>query len=234
MATSPVLASRRRFLRRASTGAAAGLVFGIVPWEDVLARAHTFGIVPGTRVDAQGRALGVSTGGMDPFVGEIIMSGFNFAPRNYAFCNGQILPIQQNTALFSLLGTSFGGDGKVTFGLPDLQGRMPRGLGQGPGLSDVNRGQASGEEAVTMLSSQLPNHAHGGPTVGTGRRTRTLGATSLPSAVTEQLAYGSPPAAGYPASTSLAGGNQSIYNMPPYLGINFCIALQGVFPTPRP
>src|SRR3978361_216820 len=95
-----------------------------------------------------------------PFVAEIKLFGGNFAPRGYALCNGQLLPISQNTALFSLLGTTYGGNGQSTFGLPDLQGSVPVGVGQGPGLSDRGLGEQSGVDAVTLLASELPAHNH--------------------------------------------------------------------------
>ena len=96
----------------------------------------------------------------EPFIGQIIMSGFNFAPRGYATCDGQLLSIAQNTALFSLLGTQFGGDGRVTFGLPDLRGRVPVHQGQGPGLTNRVMGEESGQETHTLISTEMPMHNH--------------------------------------------------------------------------
>src|SRR5947207_4252310 len=112
--------------------------------------------------------------GLDPFIGEIAMFGFNFAPRGWAFCNGQILPISQNTALFSLLGTTYGGNGQTTFALPNLQGSAPIHPGQGPGLSLYDLGQSGGSDTVTLLQSEMPAHPH------TFRGNNTLGDIPVP------------------------------------------------------
>jgi microcystin-dependent protein len=165
----------------------------------------------------------------DPFVAEIRMFGFNFAPTGWAFCDGQILPLSQNTALFSLLGTVYGGDGKSTFALPDLQGSVPIQPGQGQGLSLYDLGQQGGTEFVTLLQSEIPLHTHTlsateelvnestplGNIYGTGE-TRYLAPGSL-----QQMA---------PQALAPAGGSLPHNNMMPYLVVNFCIALQGVFP----
>jgi microcystin-dependent protein len=103
--------------------------------------------------------------GDQPFIGEIAMFAGNFAPVGWAFCNGQIVPLAQNTALFALLGTTYGGNGQTTFGLPDLRGRVPIGIGQGPGLSDQSLGQVFGSEAITLSANNLPGHTHGVPTI---------------------------------------------------------------------
>ncbi|HEX8191156.1 MAG TPA: tail fiber protein [Pyrinomonadaceae bacterium] len=166
----------------------------------------------------------------DPFVAEIRMFGFNFAPTGWAQCNGQILPISQNTALFSLLGTTYGGDGKSTFALPNLQGSAPMHPGQGFGLSLYDLGQTGGSEFVTLLQSEMPFHSHG--FVGSeevvnanepGDNWFGAGETRYadPAALT-QLNF---------QAISIAGGSLPHNNMMPYLVVNFCIALQGVFPA---
>jgi microcystin-dependent protein len=175
----------------------------------------------------------------DPFVAEIRIFPFNFAPKGWAFCDGQILPISQNTALFSLLGTTYGGDGKSTFALPDLQGSVPMHPGQGPGLSLFDLGQIGGSESITLLISEIPAHTH-----GVGRALNDVGnSTSPANAVWAQAGAGRGGAAlyvdGSPTgkvnvnSLSVTGGGLPHNNMQPYLTLNFCIALQGVFP-PRP
>jgi microcystin-dependent protein len=172
----------------------------------------------------------------DQFLAEIRIFPFNFAPTGWAFCNGQLIPISQNTALFALLGTTYGGDGKSTFALPNLQNAAPMQPGQGNGLSLRDLGEMSGTESVTLLVSEIPVHTHGmmaNTTTGTkstpaaNSMARTAGATPyLPPA-------GATLAAMAPQSLSLAGGGLPHNNMQPYLALNFCIALQGVFP-PRP
>lgn len=175
----------------------------------------------------------------DPFVAEIRIFGFNFAPTGWAMCNGQLLPISQNTALFSLLGTTYGGDGKSTFGLPDMQGNVPMHPGQGPGLSDHFLGEMSGTQNVTLLLSEIPAHAHfvGRASDQAGDSitpTNSVWATSPAGRGTAAL-YQPAPATGamQPNSLSPTGGGLPHNNMQPYLTLNFCIALQGVFP-PRP
>ena len=173
----------------------------------------------------------------DPFVAEIRIFPFNFPPKGWAFCNGQLLPISQNTALFSLLGTTYGGDGKSTFALPDMQDNAPMHPGQGQGLSLRDLGEMSGSEFVTLLVSEMPAHAH-----FVGRGNAAQGDTPLPqSAVWASSAAGRGTAALY-ADTANAKVNQlqSLFptgsglphnNMQPYLALSFCIALQGVFPA---
>jgi microcystin-dependent protein len=187
----------------------------------------------------------------EPFVGQIFMFGFNFAPRNHAFCHGQLLPIAQNTALFSLLGTTFGGDGRTTFALPNLTGRAPVGVGQGAGLSAYDLGQETGAETVSLVPAQLPSHAHAfdaSNMKGTLRCRDERGNQRSPasnvlaresSGVTAPFAGGTLAAAMAPAAVGLtgapglaaAGGNQPHNNMQPYLVLNYCIALAGVFPA---
>ena len=168
----------------------------------------------------------------DKFVAEIRIFPFNFAPTGWAFCNGQLMPISQNTALFSLLGTTYGGDGKSTFALPDLQGSSPMQQGQGPGLSLRDLGELSGEQSVTLLVSEMPAHTHN---VNAGATPNQLTPVNNVWA-SGQKGFGSfyvPPPANAPMSvtaTSIAGGSLPHNNMMPYLTLNFCIALQGIFP----
>jgi microcystin-dependent protein len=173
----------------------------------------------------------------DPFVGEIRMFGFNFAPRGWAFCNGQLMPISQNTALFSLLGTFYGGDGKSTFALPDLQGSVPIHQGQGAGLSQRVIGESGGEQSVTLLESEMPLHSHmalasNSVTSPTSVPTNNVWG-ALPGRPTPPPIYASvnPNTAMSPSALAPAGGSQPHNNMSPYLCVNFCIALQGVFPA---
>ena len=176
---------------------------------------------------------------MDPFVAEIRIFPFNFAPKGWAFCNGQLLPISQNTALFSLLGTTYGGDGKSTFALPNLQGSIPIQPGRGPGLSIYDLGQTGGVESVTLLDSEMPSHTH-----AVGRALSANGNSITPvNSVWAQAAAGRGTAAlyldGSPTgkvnvnSLNINGGGLPHNNMQPYLTLHFCIAMQGVFP-PRP
>lgn len=168
----------------------------------------------------------------DPFVAEIRIFGFNFAPKGWAFCDGQILPLSQNTALFSLLGTTYGGDGKSNFALPDLQGNAPMFFGQGPGLSLYDLGETGGSETVSLLESEIPSHSHNysvSTQLGLENKAQNqdwaMGdGINLYAATTNTLA----PMAGQ--ALSPAGGDQPHNNMQPYLTLNFCIALQGVYP----
>ncbi|MCG3198873.1 MAG: phage tail protein [Candidatus Omnitrophica bacterium] len=167
----------------------------------------------------------------DPFVAEIRIFPFNFAPRGWAWCDGQLLPLSQNTALFSLLGTTYGGNGKSNFALPDLQGRAPMHPGQGPGLSLHDLGETGGSETVTLLESEIPAHSHS---------LRASQADSLTRVVTGQLPatglglslYGStsPIVNLSPNAATPAGGDQPHNNLMPFLTFYFNIALQGVFP----
>ncbi len=177
---------------------------------------------------------------MDPFVGEIRIVPFNFAPSGWALCNGQLLPISQNTALFSLLGTTYGGNGSTNFALPNLQGSVPMNAGSGPGLSPRVLGETGGVAAVALSASQMPLHSH------TLQGSTITATTGVPSSA---VALGIPPgSARHPSNlykagavtTSVtldasairpAGGGTAHNNMQPYLTLNFIIALQGVFPA---
>lgn len=167
----------------------------------------------------------------DPFIGEIRLVGYNFPPRGWALCNGQLLSIAQNTALFSLLGTTFGGDGITTFGLPNLQGRRPIGQGtQSGGGPTYTQGQAGGEEATTLALSHLPAHSHGlSASTSVGNLTSPSGAFLAASAVDAPYATTPDGAQGTPVAS--AGGGQPHENRPPYLALNFAIALNGLFPS---
>jgi len=170
---------------------------------------------------------------MDPFVAEIRIFPFNFAPKGWAFCDGQILPISQNTALFALLGTVYGGDGRSTFALPDLQGSAPMHPGQGNGLSLRDLGEMSGTESVTLLISEIPFHTHNAVASVEPADNRLPKPTVALSISTGAFAY----VAGSPALVQMAPqaltpafGSLPHNNIQPYLTLNFCIALQGVFP----
>jgi len=171
---------------------------------------------------------------MDPFVAEIRIFPFNFAPLGWAFCDGQLLPLSQNTALFSLLGTFYGGDGKSNFALPNLQGSSPMHAGQGPGLSVRDVGQTGGVDYVTLLESEIPAHNH-------SVNAKLAGTAADPNG----LVWGNPggrpapnffatsvgtPQIMHPSSVAVSGGSQPHNNLMPYLTLSFCIALQGVFP----
>lgn len=170
---------------------------------------------------------------MDPFVAEIRIVPFNFAPKGWAFCNGQLLPLSQNTALFSLLGTFYGGDGKSTFALPNLQGMVPMQEGQGPGLSQRFLGETGGEPFVTLLDSEMPAHTHTLESLNFASSTATPGATTVLAKSVNGNAYsdnGSGVVQMSPQALAIAGGSQPHNNLMPYLVLNYIIALQGVFP----
>jgi microcystin-dependent protein len=167
----------------------------------------------------------------EPFLAEIRIVGFDFAPRSWAFCDGQILPINQNQSLYSLLGTAYGGDGRTSFALPDLRGRTPIHVGSSNGAFHA-QGQKSGEETHTLAINEMPQHTH------QAKATNTLGTTPIP---TGNLLAQTAPNDVFAAAGNLvdlragtianAGGGQAHNNMQPYLTLNFCIALQGLFPS---
>jgi microcystin-dependent protein len=176
-----------------------------------------------------------------PFVAEIRMFGFTFAPTGWAQCNGQLLPISQNTALFSLLGTFYGGDGKSTFALPDLQGSVATSQGQGSGLQQWFLGEQQGSPFVTLIESEIPQHNHFFMTTSANGTNQTAAGGQLAKGFKGNLqssntakmysSTASPPVTQMnPAALAIAGGSLPHNNMMPYLTINFCIALQGVFP----
>jgi microcystin-dependent protein len=178
----------------------------------------------------------------DVFIGQIVMFGGNFAPRNFAFCNGQLMPIAQNQALFALLGTTYGGDGVTTFALPDLRSRLPVHVGQGPGLSSYAQGQAGGTQTETIVAATMPAHNHTLQATQTIATAAAIGATLLPGQPTvgNPAAFYAAPQSGQPplvpqqlasATCSLTGGSQPHTNLMPSLCVTFIIALQGIFPS---
>jgi microcystin-dependent protein len=172
----------------------------------------------------------------DPFLAEIRMFAGNFAPTGWALCNGQLMPISQNTALFSLLGTSYGGDGRVTFGLPNLMGSVPMQQGQGPGLSARSLGETGGVPDVTLVTSEMAGHTHTVNAVDASGDVTTpnqaLWASALLGRVgTNMYSSAAPNQLMNPTSTGITGGGQPHNNMPPYLCVSFIIALQGIYPS---
>lgn len=165
-----------------------------------------------------------------PFLGQITLYAFDFALRGWAYCDGQLLPINQNQALFSLLGTSYGGNGTTNFALPNLRGRVPVHWGQGPGLSNYVIGESVGSENVTLLATQIPQHAHqvvaSGNPASQGAVTNAVWATGASSPYAS-----SANAAMSPGALTAAGGSQPHPNIAPSLVLNCCIALQGIFPS---
>ncbi|SMC64058.1 phage tail protein [Primorskyibacter flagellatus] len=193
-------------------------------------------------------APGAALAGPDPYMGDIVMVGENYCPRGWAETNGQLMPISQYSALFSLLGTTYGGDGRTTFALPNLQSRVVVGMGQGAGLANIRQGQMGGVETVTITQAQLPNHTH----VATSTASTVLNATN--EGATEQspegaiLAEGSganydsgaavdatlrSDAATTTVSTTIGatGGSQPMTVVQPYVGMKFCIAITGAYPS---
>lgn len=195
----------------------------------------------------------------EPFLGMIALFGFNFAPYRWAICAGQILPLSQNQALFALLGTQFGGNGQNTFALPDLQGRTAIGQGNGPGLTTKVMGERAGTEALTLLSSQMPQHVHTpvnlkpapkgaivagdattpennylalSPKIGSGPNATILKTYATPAAASAVADKIKPMAGNTVAGTTdISGGSQSFSILNPYLAMNYCISLTGIFPS---
>jgi microcystin-dependent protein len=167
----------------------------------------------------------------DPFVAEIRVMPYNFAPRGWARCDGQLMPISQNTALFSLLGTSFGGDGRSTFALPDLRDGFAMGAGDGPGLSQRYLGESTGSATVALQASEMPAHSHALAAGVTPAATSPAGNVMAPTASGAKV-YRAPGAATAMAAAAIspAGASAPHANRQPYLGLMFCIALQGIFP----
>jgi microcystin-dependent protein len=163
----------------------------------------------------------------EPFLGQIMLFAGNFAPSGWALCDGQILSIQQNTALFSILGTTYGGNGTTNFALPDLRSRVPVHAGQGLGLSNYVLGQSAGEESVTLNVNEIPAHTHTQPATN-GQQTTNRPNTALPA---EGGVYSSTSDGSALHPTSSTGGSQPHDNIQPYLTVNYVIALQGIFPS---
>lgn len=166
-----------------------------------------------------------------PFIGDIRMFAGNFAPRGWLFCNGQLLPINQNQALFALLGTTYGGNGTTTFQLPNLQGRVPVDDGNGAGLPPVALGQAGGAENVTLTVAQMPVHTHQLNALSSAGTQAGPGGGVWASASPGRYSAGAPNVQMNPAAVGLAGSSQPHSNMIPYLAVSFIIALQGIFPS---
>jgi microcystin-dependent protein len=187
----------------------------------------------------------------DVFIGQVLMFPFGFAPNGFALCSGQLLPIAGNTALFSLLGTQYGGNGQTTFALPNLNGNVPLGFGQGPGLSNYDQGQVGGSDVVALAVTDMPSHNHAIDissltaiakcSTGAANRQTPVGNVPAAEAATGAPTYsdGVPDANMMAGAIALsgtltaasAGGGQSHSNLQPYLGMNYCIALTGVFPS---
>lgn len=171
---------------------------------------------------------------MDPFIAQIVLFGGNFAPRGWAFCEGQLLAISSNSALFSLLGTTYGGDGRTTFGLPDLRGRAPIHKGSGPGLSNFNLGQKGGTETNTLTVPQLPSHthtAHINASTDGGEDSTPAGNFLGESGSDLYTSSGGTAMGNDSVSVGNTGSSQPVNNRSPYLALNYIIALQGVFPS---
>ena len=169
---------------------------------------------------------------MEPFIGMIVQFGGNFAPRGWALCDGQLLQISSNSALFAILGTTYGGDGKTTFGLPDLRSRVPIHAGQGPGLSNYRLGQKAGAETVTLTISNMPSHSH--PYLATTQPPSTGQAANNALATDESINIYNNTTPNSPLNSGVignAGGSQPFDIVQPYLTINFIIALYGTFPS---
>jgi len=166
----------------------------------------------------------------EPFLAEIRMVGFNFAPRGWAFCDGQILPINQNQSLYSLLGTTYGGDGRTSFALPELRGRTPIHVGQSNGGADHRLGEKSGEETHTLAANEMPQHTHTVVAVDADANNQ-VPQDNLFARALNLWSDADPLVQLEPGTVSSTGGGQAHENMQPFLALNFCIALQGLFPS---
>jgi microcystin-dependent protein len=168
-----------------------------------------------------------------PFVAEIRIFPYNFAPRGWAFCNGQIMPIDQNTALYSLLGTTYGGNGQTTFALPNMQGRVPMNSGTGPGLDPYTLGESAGSATITLTASEMPGHQHAvsGTTAAAGLASPANNLWAPGAGRTPPPLYQSSAPDKLMLPTGTVGGSQPHNNMQPFLCVNFCIALQGIYPA---
>jgi len=169
---------------------------------------------------------------MDPFLAEIRIFPFNFAPRGWAFCNGQLLSISQNSALFSIIGTFYGGNGTSNFQLPNLQGSVPMDFGSGPGLTPRDLGEASGTPTVNLTSGEMPQHSHSFSADPQAKKEQSTVANNVPAAASGANFYSTaaPNVTMNPQTLPVAGGSQPHDNMQPYLTLNLCIALNGIFP----
>lgn len=168
----------------------------------------------------------------DPFIGQVVLFAGSFAPRGWEFCHGQLLDINRNQSLYSIVGTTYGGDGRTTFALPDLRGRVPLGAGSGPGLSSRSCGDKGGKELVTLTVAEMPNHNH----IATGSQfegDRTVPVEAVPSrSPLRDLQYASSPDTEmHPEAVQPAGGGQAHDNMSPFLGLNYIIAVTGIYPS---
>ncbi len=170
----------------------------------------------------------------EPFIGQIMCAGFNFAPRGWAALNGQLLSIATNTALFSLLGTTYGGDGRVTFGLPDMRGRVMLHTGTGPGLSTHTLGEMGGSETQTLNTSQMPPHSHSVAPIASSSDATSISPTGKAPATKARTTLYADPTPGNtmaPSQSSVAGGGQPFNNMQPYVTMNCFIATEGIYPS---
>jgi len=238
---APDTDGRRQFFHRAGTIGAAATASLLVPddaWAGVEERAARFGITPGTVVDAQGRPAAPLQEGL--FMAEIMMFGGNFAPRGWAFCDGQLLAINAYQALFSLLGTTYGGDGRTTFALPDMRSRHPIHPGDGPGLSTYTLGEKGGRETVTLTTATLPSHNHSHnhtqPVTDAVGTTRNPNGNVPATDSADDLTYAPAPGAnqsfqaGSTASVN-TGAGLDFQMLDPFLAVNFIIATQGIYPS---
>ena len=164
----------------------------------------------------------------EPFMGQLALVGFNFAPQGWAFCQGQLLPIAQYSALYSLLGTTYGGDGVSSFALPDLRGRAVVGFGQGPGLQNYTQGQVGGTETGSLLPTQIPSHTH---SVASSAQESSASSPTGQLLANGAIYASAANASMNPAMIGASGGNQPHDNMPPYLVLNWIIALEGIYPS---